>query len=81
MELRAELDQTIQTRLQDTRQILLENFDQDVHARLKTNLLDTRERLDRFSRMFWLVTRYILEKQADFDNQGLTFDLLPPAWL
>jgi len=79
MELRTELDQTIQTRLQDTRQILLENFDQDVHARLKTNLLDTRERLDRFSRMFWLVTHYILEKQADFDNQDLTFDLLPPG--
>lgn len=79
-ELRTELDQTIQTRLQDTRQILLENFDQDVHARLKANLLDTRERLDCFSRMFWLVTRYILEKHADFHNQDLSFDLLPPGF-
>ncbi len=36
--LQAELDQTIQSRLQDTRRILLENFDEDVHSRLRANL-------------------------------------------
>lgn len=77
--LQAELDQTIQSRLQDTRRILLENFDEDVHARLRTNLLDTRERLDWFSQMFWQVTRHILQEKAVFDERELTFDLPEPG--
>src|SRR5450756_1555881 len=36
--LRAELDSAIQTRIRDTRRILLENFDEDVHERLRANL-------------------------------------------
>lgn len=78
--LQAELDQTIQSRLQDTRKILLENFDEDVHARLRTNLMDTRERLDWFSQMFWQVTRYVLHDHARFDDRELTFELPEPGW-
>ena len=77
--LQSELDQTIQSRLQDTRRILLENFDEDVHARLRTNLLDTRERLDWFSQMFWQVTRQILESKAEFNEHELSFDLSEPG--
>ncbi|MGB8215489.1 MAG: SNF2-related protein [Anaerolineales bacterium] len=77
--LQAELDQTIQSRLQDTRRILLENFDEDVHARLRTNLLDTRERLDWFSLMFWQITRYILQGKAIFNEHELTFELPEPG--
>ena len=77
--LQAELDQTIQSRLQDTRRILLENFDEDVHARLRTNLLDTRERLDWFSQMFWQVTRHTLQDKAQFNEHELTFDLPEPG--
>jgi superfamily II DNA/RNA helicase len=78
-QLQTELDETIQNRLQDTRKILLENFDEDVHARLKTNLLDTRERMDWFSQMFWQVTRQILRDKADFNDRELTFDLAEPG--
>jgi SNF2 family DNA or RNA helicase len=78
-QLQSELDQTIQSRLQDTRRILLENFDEDVHARLRTNLLDTRERLDWFSQMFWQVTRHVLKNHAVFDDHDLTFDLNEPG--
>jgi hypothetical protein len=78
--LQAELDQTIQSRLQDTRKILLENFDEDVHARLRTNLMDTRERLDWFSQMFWQVTRHVLNHHARFDDRELTFELPEPGW-
>ena len=73
------MDQTIQSRLQDTRRILLENFDEDVHARLRTNLLDTRERLDWFSQMFWQVTRHTLQDKAQFNEHELTFDLPEPG--
>lgn len=74
--LQEELDEQIQTKLQDTRAKLLDNFDEDVHARLKVNLAGTKEQLDRFSRMFWTLTKYILHDSARFDDPSLTFDLL-----
>jgi len=77
--LRAELDSAIQTRIRDTRRILLENFDEDVHERLRANLAGTREQLDRTGRMFWTTTRFVLDGRAAFDDAGLTFDLLPPG--
>lgn len=77
--LQAELDETIQNRLQDTRKILLENFDEDVHALLRTNLTDAKERLDWFSQMFWQVTRHILHGKVDFNDHELTFDLAEPG--
>ncbi len=73
--LQAELDEQIRARIQDTRRLLLEHFDQDVHARLRVNLSGARERLDRMSEMFWMLTRYILQRNARFDDATLTFDL------
>jgi len=71
--LRAELDETIQTRIQDTRRILLEHFDEDVHARLKVNLSGTQQHLDAIGRMFWTLTKFILDRRADFDDDSLAF--------
>ncbi len=76
--LQADLDETIKTRIQDTRRILLEHFDEDVHARLKVNLAGTQQRLDRIARMFWALTGFILDGRAGFDDQALTFDLRDP---
>lgn len=73
--LREELDETISSRIEDTRRILLEHFDEDVHARLRANLTGTREQLDKFGRMFWALTRFILEGKAIFDQGELSFDL------
>ena len=73
--LQAELDEQIQAKLRDTRAKLLENFDEDVHARLKVNLAGTREQLDRFGRMFWVLTRFILGGKAVFDDVSLSFNL------
>jgi hypothetical protein len=77
-QLRAELEEKIAARMDETRKLLLEHFDADVHERLKGNLTGTRERLDRFSRMFWALTRYILDDRADFTDADLSFDLLQP---
>ncbi|MBI5141304.1 MAG: DEAD/DEAH box helicase family protein [Nitrospirae bacterium] len=73
--LRAELDEQIQTRMRFTRKMLLEHFDEDVHDRLKVNLAGTQERLDRIGRLFWAVTRHTLQAHADFDDEGLSFSL------
>ncbi|NBO41628.1 MAG: DEAD/DEAH box helicase [Betaproteobacteria bacterium] len=76
--LRAEMDASIQARMQDTRRQLLENFDADVHDRLRIQLQDTRTHLDRFSRRFWDLSHHVLKGKVWFDNERLSFDLKPP---
>ncbi len=68
----------IQLRMAETRQKLLEHFDEDVHARLRVNLEGARQQLDRFGMMFWRLTRFVLDGQAKFDEATLTFDLKHP---
>jgi hypothetical protein len=79
-QLQTEMEETIKTKLDDTRRVLMEHFDEDVHARLKMRLDDTRANLDRIGRMFWTLTRFVLNDRADFDDNTLTFELTnPPA--
>jgi len=74
--LRQEMEELINSRLAETRRLLLEHFDEDVHARLRGKLDEARERLDRVGTMFWLLTRLILDAHASFDDHELTFDLI-----
>jgi superfamily II DNA or RNA helicase len=76
--LQAELEESISVRLADTRRILLEHFDEDVHARLKVQLDEARIQLDRVAAAFWRLTRFILEGRASFDDATLAFDLSTP---
>ncbi|OQA76352.1 MAG: RNA polymerase-associated protein RapA [bacterium ADurb.Bin243] len=73
--LQAELDEQIKIKMKDTRKLLLEHFDEDVHERLKVNLLGTRDKLDRIGRLFWAVTKYSLAEFAKFDDEKLAFAL------
>jgi len=75
-ELQMELEEEIEDKMKDTRKAILENFDADVHSRLKINLEDTKYELDRFSKMFWTLTKVILYKEAIFDNEDFSFNLL-----
>lgn len=73
--LQKKMDEEIQSRLKETREILIEHFDQDVHERLKVHLDKTREHLGQMERRFWAVTRNILDGRADFNDSVLAFDL------
>ncbi len=73
--LQKEMDERIQARMSDTRKLLLENFDEDVHERLKIQLSDAKAQLDRFSKRFWTVTEYMLRDSAKFDESALSFEL------
>lgn len=73
--LRMELDEQIQIKMRDTRKMLLEHFDEDVHDRLKVNLAGTQERLDRIGRLFWAVTQHTLQNHAEFYDQDFSFML------
>ncbi len=72
--LRAEMEANITVTMEDTRRKLLENFDAEVHERLKINMSQSREYLDRYARLLWVVTKHELGKQARFDDY-LTFML------
>ena len=50
--LQKKMDEEIQSRLKETREILIEHFDQDVHERLKVHLDQTREHLGQMERRF-----------------------------
>lgn len=76
--LQKELEESINARMLDTRKMLLEHFDEDVHERLKVNLIGTQEKLDRIAKLFWSVTKYILNKHAHFNDDILSFDLHSP---
>ena len=76
--LQAEMDEQIQTRLDDTRRALFEHFDEDVHQRLRLQLADTQAQLDRVGRRFWSLTRFILDGRARFHDVSLAFDLEHP---
>ncbi len=73
--LQKELEESIQIKLKDTRQKLLENFDEDVHERLKDNLIGTKEKLDRIGKLFWAVTKYVLSEYAVFNDAAFSFYL------
>jgi hypothetical protein len=73
--LQAELDEEIRSRMADTRQTLLEHFDEDVHERLRLRLADATTQLDQVARRFWALTRHVLSSDATFDDEALHFDL------
>ena len=75
LKLQTEMEEAIQSRLVDTRRKLLENFDEDVHDRLRVQLDETRQRLDWVGRMFWQLSKFILGDLATFDDATLAFDL------
>jgi len=76
--LREELETSISLRMEETRRLLLEHFDEDVHARLRMQLSDAREQLDYITRIFWVLTKYILQNLARFDDPKLAFELHSP---
>src|SRR3989338_8048242 len=73
--LQTEMDQTIQSGLRDTRQKLLENFDDEVHEKLRVNLKESREYLDTYERWLWDISWYYLGDMADFAEEEYSFML------
>jgi len=73
--LQEEMEISIKSRLEDTRKALLEHFDEDVHERLRIQLDQTRQQLDKIGRMFWSLTKYMLNDSASFDDSAAAFNL------
>ena len=73
--LQAEMSARIDETMKDTRKKLLENFDADVHDRLRMNMTRSKEYLGRYEDRLWAVTKYELGHLATFDDDHMTFVL------
>jgi SNF2 family DNA or RNA helicase len=73
--LQEEMDESIQNNLSDTRQTLLENFDAEVHEKLKINLRESTMYLDIYNRWLWDTTVFYLGDNADFSEHENSFIL------
>ena len=73
-ELRESLLPQIDEKVNNIRQKLLENFDEDVAKRLKENQDNSKNNLTKFESLLWEVTKFKLEgKYADFDEDKKYF--------
>ena len=71
--LQKELEGNINEKIKATQQILIENFDEDIHDLLKIKLDQAEERLDKVGRWFWKLTRHILDGKAEFEDEKYAF--------
>jgi ERCC4-related helicase len=71
--LQAELEEQIQSRMAQTREVLLENFDEDVSARLRVNRDKTLEMLSNRERSLLELTRTELNGEARFEAERPRF--------
>ena len=74
-QLRLDLDEQISEAMDRTREQLLENFDAEVHDKLKVNLQESKAWLDQYSSMLWQLTRYALDGCARFHPGSYRFTL------
>ena len=74
--LQKDLQEQINQKMQNVRNQVLENFDIGVQERLKMTKSNTGAFLNRYEHMFWELTKYILGKNAKFDDKHHSFRLL-----
>lgn len=73
--LQQELETDINEKMKETRQLLLENFDEDIHDLLKLRLDAAEQRLDKVGRWFWALTQHELQSLAAFNEANHSFEL------
>lgn len=74
-EIQHELDEQIKAALETTRLKLLENFDEEVNARLKVSHDQTRAMLDKRSNLLLMLAKTELADLAKFERNGTVFTL------
>ena len=76
-QLQLDLSSEINEAMIKTRQILLENFDEEVQDKLRVRAEDSRSARNRFERMLMDLTRTELAGCADFDDDGFNLRCEP----
>lgn len=75
-QLQKELELQIEDKLEVSREQLLENFDEDVHRKLRFNLEKGKEYLGLYEQWLWDITRHYLNGHAAFDHSEDSFRLV-----
>lgn len=78
-ELQQEMQEEIDQRMDEVRSEVLENFDIDVQERLRLSQSNANAFLNRYQHIFWELTKYVLSKQAVFDDEHHIFRLRVPV--
>ncbi len=73
--LQKELEGKISAEMTQTKQKLLENFDEEVHEKLRINLEESREYLSRYEKWLWDLTCYFLNGDANLSDSEYSFTL------
>lgn len=79
--LQKEMEEQIEEKMLQTREQLLNHFDEDVHARLNIHLDESKKQLDKFEKSFWNLTQYELSNIAKFSDKKASFFLQKPPSL
>lgn len=73
--LQKELEGKISEEMTQTKQKLLENFDEDVHDKLRINLEESKEYLSRYEKWLWDLTCFFLNGDANLSDTEYSFTL------
>ena len=73
--LQKEMEPEIEQGIDITRKKLLENFDEEVHEKLKINLQQSSDYLSKFENWLWQLTKYYLQPFATFNATENSFYL------
>ena len=73
--LQTEMDVSIQEGLRGAKEKLLENFDADVHEKLRLNLRESKDYLDTYQRWLWNITQHYLGNKATYAEDEYSFTL------
>lgn len=74
-ELQSELEGQISDTMKQTRTQLLENFDEEVHEKLRINLEESKAYLSKYENWLWSITRFYLNDDAVFASDEHSFTL------
>lgn len=75
--LQEELQEQISDKMLKARTTLLENFDESVKQKLRSDLAETRGNLDEFEQTLWLLTRSYFADYAEFNDEDNSFIVHP----
>lgn len=74
--LQNEMGDSIEEGMQGAKEKLLENFDADVHEKLRMNLRDSKAYLETYEKWLWDITLFFLGDKAIYENDVYSFRLM-----
>lgn len=74
-DLQTEMDGSIQEGIRGAKEKLLENFDADVHEKLKMNLRESKAYLETYEKWLWDISQYFLGDKAVYADGEYSFTL------